>query len=263
MSNIKYGVQLFSVREPLQEDLEGTFAELAKMGYEGVEFFGDAPDSAENLKELLEKYDLECCGWHYWGDPLELIKDESKLKETVDLYQTLGNENLIVSSVPEEYRGSTEGWLNIAENFNEIMESLKQYDIKLGYHNHDFEFVNLEGKTPWEILFDNTDNDIIMQLDTGNAYKGGGEVLEMLKKYSHRAQSVHLKPFSKSLEEKKGAGFKTMIGEDETPWQEIFTICHNSGDTEWYIIEYETDVYEPLVGVEKCLKNTKDIIEKM
>ncbi|MFW6309152.1 MAG: hypothetical protein ACOC1S_03960, partial [bacterium] len=58
-------------------------------------------------------------------------------------------------------------------------------------------------------------------------------------------------------------GFKTMIGEDDTPWQDIFEICESTGKTEWYIIEYETDLYPPLEAVEKCLTNVKKIKGKM
>lgn len=253
MSAIKIGVQLFSVREELADNLEETMKKLSEMGYEGVEFFGEPPAAPEKLKELLEENNLECCGWHFWGDYIDL-KDDKKLAGVLDLYKTIGNDNLIISSVPEKYRGTAEGWREIARDFNEIAVELTKHDINLGYHNHDFEFETTEGQTPWNILFDNTDPEIMMQLDTGNAYKGGGDVVEIIKQYALRAKTIHLKPYSKQK------GFKTMIGEDDTPWKEIFQICQEAGNTEWYIIEYESDVYEPLVSVEKCINKTKEIL---
>ena len=253
MSDIKIGVQLYSVRDILNDDLAGTLKKLSKMGYDGVEFFGEAPASFQKLKALLDENNLECCGWHFWGDYNEL-KDEKTIKTIANQYKIIENNNLIVSSVPEEYRGTYQGWIDVARNFNQIGKKLKKYNINLGYHNHDFEFKVLDGEIPWEILFDNTNSDILMQLDTGNAYKGGGKILDILKKYSSQAKTIHLKPYSVSK------GFKTVIGEDDLPWKEIFEICEKKANTEWYMIEYESEAEDPLMIVDKCLQNTLELM---
>ena len=75
---------------------------------------------------------------------------------------------------------------------------------------------------------------------------GGGDAVVFLKKYPGRAASIHAKPFSK----KQG---NALMGDDELPWKEIFSICETTGGTEWYIVEYESNAYPPLVSVEKSL----------
>ncbi len=254
MSDIKLGIQLYSVRGILEDDVEQTMKELAAMGYEGVEFFGPSPASAQDLKTYLEKYDLECCGWHYWGDPLGLRKEE-KLKKTVELYETIDNNSLVISSIPEKYRSTIQDWEKMAEYFNQLAETLAPYDIKLGYHNHDFEFKTLEDQIPWNVFFDNLDPKITMQLDVGNAYYGGADPVEVLRKYGDRAHSVHLKPYSPDQED----GFQAIIGEDQVPWEEIFAVCDEIGNTEWYIVEYEARVADPLQEVKRCLEGIKKI----
>ncbi len=86
-----------------------------------------------------------------------------------------------------------------------------------------------------------------MQFDTGNAMHGGGDATIYLKRYPGRATTVHLKSFSKAKP-------NALMGEDELPWPDIFKLCETSGGTEWYIVEYESDAYPPLVSVEKTLE---------
>lgn len=252
MSDIKYGLQMFSVRKKLEENLVEVLRDISIMGYQGVEFFGEAPASAEDLKSLLEEFKLECCGWHFWGDPFQL-KDDEFLKETVEFYKKIGNEHLIISSLPEEYRDSREGWQQAADLLNELNDRLKEYNMKVGYHNHDFEFVEIEGKTPWDILLSATDDSVILQLDTGNARSGGADILEVMEKNAERAETIHFKPYSEE------DGFETMIGEDDTPWEQILSMCEEAGKTDWYIIEYESEMYPPLEAVKTCLQELNKI----
>ena len=86
-----------------------------------------------------------------------------------------------------------------------------------------------------------------MQFDTGNAMEGGGDATIYLKKYPGRAATVHVKPFSKAKP-------NALMGEDELPWKEIFHLCETSGRTEWYIMEYESDAFPPLISVEKTIQ---------
>ena len=88
-------------------------------------------------------------------------------------------------------------------------------------------------------------------LDTGNAFYGGAELLSIFERYPNRAITVHLKPYSKT------DGFRPLIGDDDVPWLDVFKACETNGGTEWYIVEYESDLYEPLESVERCLKNLK------
>ena len=127
--------------------------------------------------------------------------------------------------------------------------------MRTGYHNHHVEFEELDGERPWDTLFGNTGEGVVMQLDLGNAARGGADVVDVLRRYPGRAQSVHLKPYSfRAGQDDPGAGFRPVIGEDDLPWEEIFGICESTAGTEWYVVEYESDAYPPLEAVERCLR---------
>lgn len=254
MARIPIALELYSVRTELANDLLGTLKAVAEMGYEGVEFAGAPKHGAEELKAALDETGLTCCGWH---TPITLVADD-QLEKTIALNKALGNPNIIIPGLPPEFRDSKQAWRKTATFFDELADKLAAHDMRTGYHNHWIEFTEMDGELPWDILFSNTKQDVIMQLDTGNAYCGGGDCVAILQRYPGRAKTVHLKPYKgppEGADPKDGMG--TMIGEDDTPWERIFELCESQGGTEWYIVEYESDMYPSLEAVDRCLKALK------
>jgi sugar phosphate isomerase/epimerase len=252
---IPIGLQLFSVRHDLDRDLQGTLQAVADMGYEGVEFFGFPSHPAGELRDLLDECKLACCGWH---TPFELVQDD-KLEETIAFNRELGNKYIIVPGIPPELCRSRTDWLKLAEFFNGLSKKLSPYGMVTGYHNHHVEFAPLDGEQPWDTFFGNTEKQIVMQLDLGNAMLGGANVVSILEKYPGRATTIHLKPYSfEAGKNNPHVGFRPPIGEDDVPWPDVFRLC-KSGGTEWYIVEYESDAFSPLQAVEKCLEGLKEV----
>ena len=124
--------------------------------------------------------------------------------------------------------------------------------MRIGYHNHAVEYEPLEGEMPWDIFAMNTNPEVILQIDTGNAGQAGVNAVDYIKKYPGRTVTIHIKAFSTTNE-------KALIGEDEINWMELFSICESTGGTEWYIIEEEKDAYPPLEGIQKSLENYKKL----
>jgi sugar phosphate isomerase/epimerase len=246
MSRIPIGLQLYSVRADCQRDLAGTLAQVAQMGYEGVEFAGFYDHSAEQIRQLLDENGLACCGSHQ--GITTLLGDE--LDQTVEFNRTIGNPYLICPGLPAEYTESRDAWLRTAALFNEISAKLRPLDMWTGYHNHYVEFEELDGELPWDTFFGNTDPEVIMQLDTGNALKGGGDPVPYVERYPGRSLTVHLKEYTSS-------GEKVLIGEGEVEWAELFQLCESVGQTRWYIVEQESYTYPPLECVDRCLQNLR------
>ena len=96
------------------------------------------------------------------------------LKKTIELHKTLGNKFLICPSLSAK---DADGWMELAKKFNDIAARAKEYDMLVGYHSHASDFKKFDGKTAWEIFFDNTKTDVVHQLDTGNTIDGGGDPL--------------------------------------------------------------------------------------
>lgn len=243
-AQIPVGLQLYSVRTECEKDLAATIAAVAKMGYQGVEFAGYYNHTAQEIRKMLDDNGLLCCGTHTQLDTL--LGDN--LAATIEFNQVIGNKYLIVPWLNEDMRNSKEAWLKTAALFTEIADKIKTQGMKLGYHNHNFEFAAIDGEIPWDIFFGNASKDLIMQIDTGNCLDGGGDPITFLQKYPGQAVTVHLKEFS-------ATNPKAILGEGDIKWNEVFAICESVGGTEWYIIEEEKDVYPPLECVDLCLKN--------
>lgn len=227
---IPVGLQLYSVRKECAKDFEGTLAEIAKIGYKGVEFAGYYGHDAKQLRKILDDAGLKCCGTHIG---LETLQGDA-LPRTIEFNQTIGNRFLIVPSLPGKYTRTHQGWLDAAEVFNQLADELKPHGMRVGYHNHNIEFKPLDGELPEDTLFGHTKKDVIMQFDTGNGAEVGGDPMIFLPKYPGRAASIHAKAFSKKNP-------TAVIGDDELPWKDIFKLCETTAGTEWYIIEYEFD----------------------
>ena len=246
MGAIPIGLQLYSIREDCANDLAGTLAAVAKMGYAGVEFAGYYDHSAEDIRRMLDDLGLKCCGAHLG---LPTVMDD-QLAATMDFNETIGNPYLVVPGLPEECRSSREAWLRTAGVFNEVAEKIGPRGFKTGYHNHVVEFTEMDGERPWDTFFGNTKPEVIMQIDTGNALHGGADPVPYLEKYPGRAITVHLKEFSATDD-------KALIGEGDVRWQDCFALCESTGGTEWYIVEQESYAHSPLECVDRCLKNLR------
>jgi len=254
MSPIPIALQLYSVRHDLDRDLRGTLQAVAEMGYAGVEFAGAPQHTAQELKPLLDEFGLACCGWH---TPFALVQDDA-LDATIAFNQALDNPNVIVPGIPAQLRETRDDWQKLAAFFDALAGKLAAHGMVTGYHNHFVEFSPLDGERPWDTFFGNTGQGVIMQLDTGNAICGGGDPVAILKKYPGRAGSVHLKPYSKALgKDDMHKGFEPVIGDDDTPWQEIFELCEATGGTQWYVVEYESPALPALEAVDLCLKGLR------
>jgi sugar phosphate isomerase/epimerase len=242
-NKIPFGVQLYSVRKECAKDLPGTLAALAKMGYKGVEFADYFGRDAKTLRKMLDDLGLKCCGTHIYLETM--LGDE--LPKTIEFNEALGNRLLIVRMLRQNYTGSRQGFEQAADLCSEVAEKLKPHGMRIGYHNHETEFRPLDTELPWDIFFNRAKKDVVIQLDTANAASGGADPVVFLRKFPGRVPSIHAKGFSKA---KPGA----IIGDDELNWKEIFHLCETTAGTEWYIVEYESDLYPPLVAVEKTLE---------
>jgi sugar phosphate isomerase/epimerase len=246
MAKIPVAVQLYSIRDACAKDLPGTLKEVARMGYQGVEFAGYHNFTAADVRKMLDDNGLKAAGTHI-GIPT-LLGDE--FEKTVAFNKVIGNIYLIVPGLPPEYRSSIEQWKKTADLFNDIADKLAKYGLFTGYHNHTHEFAAENGVTPWDAFFSRAKTSVVMQADSGNALHGGADVIPLIRRYPGRARTVHLKEYSKTND-------KALIGEGDVRWNDLFQACETVGATQWYIVEQESYAFPPLECVRKCLENVR------
>jgi sugar phosphate isomerase/epimerase len=244
------GVQLYSVRNELAEDFEGTVARLAAMGYEGLEFADYFGMAGEEIKEILDKYDLRCCGSHVRMDVLR----GDDFEETVAFNKAMGNNYFIIRWIPEEERETREMFLETIKGYNEIAARLESHGMRLGYHNHDYIFQKFGDEYLWDILAENTDESFILQLDMGHSALMGESPVELIRRHPGRTASIHAKAYSTADEE-------AVIGEDELDWEGIIEASEEVGGIEWYILEYEIENVPPLEALEASINNFRELQE--
>jgi sugar phosphate isomerase/epimerase len=246
-AKIPIGLQLYSIRKDAAKDLGAVLAAVAEMGYQGVEFAGYYGHKAEEIRKLLDKNHLVCCGTHTGYQTIQ-PKD---FQATVEFNQTLGNKYLIVPGLPKQNFASVQSLIDTAKFFTETAAKAKPLGMHVGYHAHGGDFKPVEGREPWDVLFSNAGPDVVMQMDIGNCIGGGGNPIAYLKKFPGRALTIHLKEHGG----KPGA----VVGEGDVNWPEVFQICETTGRTEWYIVEQEAYASggSPLDCVAKCVKNLR------
>ena len=244
---IPIGLELYSVRTLIPKDFPGTIEKIGKMGFEGVEFAGyhGWDSKPKELRKLLDDNGLKCCGTHTALKTLE----GDELKKTAELHAVLGNKFLICPFMAVK---DAAGWTEMAKKFNEIAAKAKELGMFVGYHAHAGDFKKFDGKSSWEIFYDNTDKEVIHQIDTGNTLDGGGDPLAMVKKYPGRTKTTHVKEHSKDAAKKIAA-----VGEGDIDWKTYFETCEAVGGTEWYVIEYEH------VNPMEASKRSIDFMRKM
>jgi sugar phosphate isomerase/epimerase len=236
------GVQLYSVRHELAEDLPGTFERLGQIGFQGVEYADYFGRSARELRTLMDQNGLRACGTH-----IHIVDMQGDaLPATIEFNQELGNEFLIVRWIPEEYRTDRENFLRLTETLNEISRTLEPHGLRAGYHAHSYIFDTFEGDMLWDILAENTRPEFVMQLDTGWALEVDQDPAEIIRRHPGRLATMHVKAY-------EHGDPSVIIGEDRTDWAEVVRAAEEVGGIEWYILEYEED--NPLEALETSFVN--------
>jgi sugar phosphate isomerase/epimerase len=249
MARIPIALQLYSVRDECAKDLRATIEAVAKMGYEGVEFAGYYNHSAQDLKQMLDDNGLVCAGTHTGINTIH----GDELKKSIEFNKVFGNPFLVVPWIGPEYQGSKENYKRLADELGAAAQIASEHDAFIGYHNHDFEFKPLEdGTVPMRYIFQNTPENVTLQIDTGNALHGGMSATPLIEEFPGRSKSVHLKEFSKSNPD-------ALIGEGDVDWQNVFQSAESVGGTQFYIIEVETYPFPPL----ECARLSLEAVKKM
>lgn len=213
-------LQLYSVRDELEADFEGTVKKVKELGYDGVEFAGLYGKSAAEVKAILKEVGLVPVSAHVSLD--ELLSDTAAVVAT---YKEIGCEYIAVPYLPEDRRPGTEGFARTIEDIKNIADECIKQGIQLLYHNHDFEFAKLDGKYALDILYSEVTADRLQtEIDTCWVGVAGEDPSAYVLKYSGRAPVVHLKDYYMQGREKPKKLYELIGIEDdsETESEETF-----------------------------------------
>lgn len=187
------GLQLYTIRDAMANDFEGSLKYVSELGYNGVEFAGIFGKSADEVKELCAKYNLIPISAHV------SIMEMDTVPEVFETYAKIGCKYIVVPYLPAEDRPQGDDYDALVAKIAEFGKKAKAAGLQLLYHNHDFEFVKLSDGTYFlDKLYELIPAELLeTELDTCWVNVAGENPCEYIKKYSGRAHIVHLKDFYK------------------------------------------------------------------
>lgn len=257
------GLQLYTVRDYMQKDPAATLAKVAEIGYNSVEgtyaagkFNTVAP---AKFKKLLKQNGLIMPSCHYrLGE--EKVDGQTPVgtilsgwEKAVDDAAAIGQKYMVCAYLSEPERGDLDHYKKVADDFNKAAEVCKKAGIQFCYHNHDFEFIQQDGKYPYEILLANTDKDLVkMEMDLFWITKANQDPIGLINAHPGRFPLWHMKDMDKTSER-----MFTEVGNGIIDFKKILTHASTAGLKYFFVEEDKCpgDPYDSIKMSYKYIKN--------
>lgn len=268
--SIPVAVQVYSVRDDASKDLRGTLEAIKKMGYDGVEFAGLYGNEPAEIKKMCEEIGLVPVSAHV--PYVDMVADaEGVLKQ----YAEIGCKYVAVPYLMPEHRPDSDQFPTVVENIGKIGKVAKELGIQLLYHNHDFEFMKLDGKYALEVLYDTIPAELLQtELDTCWVNVGGEDPAAYVRKFTDRSPVVHLKDFygekSEDMYELIGIEKKAParpgnfefrpVGSGLQDFPAILAAAEDA-HAKWVVVEQDS----PSMGLTpmECIKKSRDYLKTL
>jgi sugar phosphate isomerase/epimerase len=243
----RVGVQLYTVRNDMAKDFEGTLQKVASLGYKEVEFAGYYDRTPEQVKEILSRYGLEAPSAHV---PLKAIQEN--FEQSIEAAKIIGHKLLVCPYLDANDRKTIDNYKSHAATFNKAGESCKKAGIDFAYHNHDFELVAIDGTVPLDLLLAETDKNLVkLELDLYWMKKANADSLAYIAKHPGRTVAFHVKDMDKKM-------FFTEVGRGIINFKEIFTKSKNTG-VKYYFVEQDQCPGSPLDSLKISIDYLKQL----
>jgi sugar phosphate isomerase/epimerase len=247
--SIPLGLELFSVRDELKKDPEGTVRAVAQMGFQGVEFYAPyfewSESQTKRMRKLLDDLGIACFSTHNGSSYL----DAENIIRARDMNLILGSKYVVMASA--DPKPGLDGWKAVADSLNFAADRLESSGLKAGYHNHQREFTPMGNQRPIEILAKNTKPSIMLQLDVGTCLEAGSDPVAWIHANPGRIRSLHLKDWSPE----PAKGYTVLFGEGVAEWKNIFEAAEGAGGVEYYLLEQEGSRFSELEAARRCLES--------
>jgi sugar phosphate isomerase/epimerase len=249
------GLQLYSVRNLLPKDFEGTLHQLAAAGYKEVEAAGYFDKTAADFGNALNKAGLKCVSTHH-----QLVQLKTQFDQLIQYGQALGLEYIICSWAGVHRDPTRKGdlnlddWRYVADQFNAIGAKVKAAGMTFGYHNHTIEFGTENGIVFFDELLKRTDPNLVkFEMDCGWVVGGGHNPVEYLSKFPERFPLLHVKDMVK---EPDGKLRNVVMGKGFIDYKPIFRAATG---LKHYFIEQEEFEGDPMTE----LREDADFMKKL
>ena len=225
------GLQLYTVRDWMERDMEYTLKTVYAVGYREVEFAGLFDKKPDKVKYWLDKIGLKSPSSH-----VSYERMKANLQAVANEAQTLGNRYIVCPDIDARLRLDADAWKRIAADFNRIGEQLQRLGLRFAYHNHEWEFRPLpSGEIGYDILVNETDPKYVkLEMDLFWITKAGKDPLTYFAKFPGRFPMVHVKDMA-------GSGRMVNVGQGAIDWGRIFAKRREAG-IEYLYVEHDEPI---------------------
>lgn len=250
------GLQVYTLRDLISKDLTGTLKKVADIGYQNIELFGYAEGkyfgkTTAEMRKITDDLGLKVISAHYlsgqgskaWGTPV------NQWEKAVEDAAVMGQKYMAVAFLMPNERKTITDYNKVADILNKAGEISSKYGITMAYHNHDFEFIPLDGQIPMDVLLKNTAADLVkFELDIYWIKKAGLDPIQFFKQNKGRVPLWHVKDMEKD------SGDFAPVGDGVIDWTAIFKEEKTAGLTHFFVEQDNHKYGTPLENIEKSLK---------
>ena len=258
----KVGLQLYSLRNEITKDVRGVIAQVAKAGYTEVETYGYSLQdkfwglSPKDFKSLMNDNNLTSYSGHYNVHQF-LGKDKSidSIKEYIDAASMIGQTYVVAPYVNDTDREDADAYKRIADKLNRAAELCKSANLKMAYHNHDFEFKSMSGKTGYDILLSQTDPKLVdFEMDLYWVVRAGKDPLTFFNQHPGRFTMWHVKDMDKAK-----PNLNTEIGNGTVDFKTLFKHTEAAGLKQFFVEQENfADGMDPFISIAKSATYVKE-----
>lgn len=248
----KLSFQSFSIRNYMRNPavMDAAFGEMRSFGYtecHGAFFMGN-----DFFAPLLKKHGIEFYGNNY---DFGLIKNNPD--EAMKLHEAWGTNVVGIGGIWGAERENYDNLMKFIEEFNEIANLFAKNGFKLTYHNHQFEFMRINGyKTIMDLMAENFNENVYFVFDTCWCAAGGADVCSWIEKLGKRIEILHLKDMTLIKENGCYTGHPTEIGNGNLDFDRIIATSEKVG-IQHFCVEQDGDCYEQIESMRVCAENMK------
>jgi sugar phosphate isomerase/epimerase len=270
--NLPTGLQLYTLRDQLPKDYEGTLKQVGDIGYREVELFGEQTKTAAELLKTMKAAKLTPVSAHYLVAEIQTgfeakiafakelglkymvcafpaFKDPARLPAGTDMFKAIVHDMTL------------DDWRWLADVFNKAGEQTKKAGIQFAYHNHNIEFRDYNGVLAYDELLKNTDPALVkMEMDCGWVVVAGHDPAAYMQKYPGRFPLLHIKDMKpgEATTTVLDPNRTTEVGSGTIDWKKVFAAA-KTGGMQHYFVEQEAFAGSPLDGIKKSF----DYLQKL
>ena len=223
------GLQLYSLRNEIKDDLPGSLEKISNIGYKNLEAAGYQDGKFYGMNPAVFKSLVEDHGMKLTSSHVTFEKDE--ISTVLQAHKEAGVKYMVWPWLSNEQRKSLDSYKIVIEKFNTIGELCNQNGLQFGYHNHAFEFTPIEGVIPYDLLLESTDPDFVfMQIDLYWAVYAGIDPIAYFEKYPGRFKLWHVKDMLAGEQKEM-----TEVGTGVIDYKKIFESASLSGMKEFFV----------------------------